>query len=75
MVPLLGYLSILLTILPNFSFTAKKKKKKCSSDWSEGAACGWCIAPINSLCNFSHSLENIWAQQTSNFFSATHLPS
>lgn len=28
MVPLLGYLSILLTILPNFSFTAKKKKKK-----------------------------------------------
>lgn len=30
-VPLLCYLSILLTILPNFSFTAKKTG---SSDWS-----------------------------------------
>lgn len=65
-VPLLCYLGILLTVLPSFSFTAQKMAPLTGQ--REQAVAGVCIVYINSLCNFAHSLENIWAQQNSQVF-------
>lgn len=66
-VPLLCYLGILLTVLPNFSFTAKKMAPVTGR--MEQAVAGVRIVYINSLCNFAHCLENIWAQQNRKIFS------
>lgn len=71
-VPLLCYLSILMTISPNFSFSAKKMAPVTGQ--REQAVADICIVYINSLCNFSRCLENIWAHQNSQIFPC-HSPS